>query len=288
MLNQSPFSPTGFPPITAENEDRCAKNPKGSVVEEAILCYCKSPPAWAENNHHVYLILGTTLFFAIIAVILYSMLHRQSPTPLIYRKMMATTYGTMSKAQIELLMPLATLFRMAKFMRKDVEAKLKKDFPEMPPMSVRCNNKLPGRRYVVDVRSALVASSLFNAILTQYSLAIRKNNKRNSIEAISTTATNRIRPPRTHARAHHHTTNIDQEEGGGVSCALCKSEKQKYLFAFGQRLYGEKRRANPKGPRAPVWVSGVMRGRFLSAECKIADLLCVFNLPPRPVLARSS
>ena len=157
MLNQSSSSasssPTGFFPITAENEDRCAHISKGNVVEEAILCYCKSPPAWAGDDQHpdVYLMPGTTLFFAIIAVILYSMLHRL--TPLIYRKMMAMAYGTMSEAQIELLEFLATLFRMAKFMRKNVEAKLKKDFPEMPPMSVSCSNKLPGRRYVVDVRS---------------------------------------------------------------------------------------------------------------------------------------
>ena len=152
MVNQPSSSPTGFFPITAENEGRCAHNSTGNVVEDAILCYCKSRPAWAgDDQQNVYLMPGTTLFFAIIAVILYSMLHRL--TPLIYRKMVAMAYGTMSKAQIELLEFLATLFRMAKFMSKNVEAKLKKDFPEMPPMSVSCNNKLPGRRYVVDVRS---------------------------------------------------------------------------------------------------------------------------------------
>ena len=60
MLNQS--FPTGFFPITAENEDRCAHNSKGNVVEEAILCYCNSPPAWAGNDQHpdVYLMPGTT------------------------------------------------------------------------------------------------------------------------------------------------------------------------------------------------------------------------------------
>ena len=166
MLNQSSSFPNGFFPITAENEDRCAHKSTGNVVEEAILCYCKSRPAWAgDDQQNVYLMPGTTLFFAIIAVILYSMLHRL--TPLIYRKMVAMAYGTMSKAQIELLEFLATLFRMAKFMRKNVEAKLKKDFPEMPPMSVSCNNKLPGRRYVVNVRSYrfVVIQCYYNQVL---------------------------------------------------------------------------------------------------------------------------
>ena len=166
MVNQSSSSPTGFFPITAENEGRCAHNSTGNVVEDAILCYCKSRPAWAgDDQQNVYLMPGTTLFFAIIAVILYSMLHRL--TPLIYRKMMAMAYGTMSKAQIELLEFLATLFRMAKFMSKNVEAKLEGHFPEMPPMSVSCNNKLPGRRYVVNVRSYrfVVIQCYYNQVL---------------------------------------------------------------------------------------------------------------------------
>ena len=91
MVNQPSSSPTGFFPITAENEGRCAHNSTGNVVEDAILCYCKSRPAWAgDDQQNVYLMPGTTLFFAIIAVILYSMLHRL--TPLIYRKMVAMAY----------------------------------------------------------------------------------------------------------------------------------------------------------------------------------------------------